>query len=194
MDIIDNRIKEIEKYLKQNLLKKRYKHSLSTALTAKELCKLFKIEVKKGYVGGLLHDIARDFDKDNLLKTVSKDGQSINSEEQEEPDLLHGRAGAVIAKELFNIDDREIIEAIQLHTTGKIGMGDLAKVIFIADYIEPRRKHITKEYLQNLEGKTLNEMFEIVLKSVIDYLGKKEKKVSEKTIQLLEELENERKK
>ncbi|MCL2705746.1 MAG: bis(5'-nucleosyl)-tetraphosphatase (symmetrical) YqeK [Spirochaetaceae bacterium] len=194
MDITDNLIKEIDIYLKRNLLKKRYKHTISTALTAKKLCKVFDIDRKKGYVAGLLHDIARDFDIDNLLKTVLKDGKGINSEEKEEPELLHGRAGAIIAQELFDIDDREIIEAIQFHTTGSIGMGDLAKIIFIADYIEPHRKYITKEYVKNLFGRPLNEMFEVVLKSVIDYLAKKEKKVSEKTLQLLEEFENERKK
>jgi len=194
MDITNNLLEEIDNYLKENLLEKRYKHSLSTALTAKKLCKLFKIESKKGYIAGLLHDIARDFDNENLFKTVSRDGKSIDHEEKEEPELLHGRAGAVLAKELYNIDDREIIEAIQLHTTGSTGMGDLAKIIFIADYIEPRRKHITEKYIKNLKGKTLNEMLEIVLKSVVDYLRKKEKNVSEKTLQLLEEFENERKK
>jgi len=194
MDITNNLIIEIDNYLKQNLLEKRYKHTISTALTAKKLCKVFNMDRKKGYVAGLLHDIARDFDVEDLFKTVSKDGKSIDPEEKEEPELLHGRAGAVIAKELFNIDDKEIIEAIQLHTTGSIGMGDLAKIIFIADYIEPRRKYITNKYVKNLFGRPLNEMLEIVLKSVIDYLAKKEKKISEKTLQLLEEFENERKK
>ena len=194
MDITDSLIKKIDIYLKQNLLQKRYEHTLSTALTAKKLCELFGIESKKGYLAGLLHDIARDFDTENLFKTVSRDGKAISSEEKEDPVLLHARAGAVMAKELFNIDDIEIIEAIEFHTTGSAGMRDLAKVIFIADYIEPRRKYITEEYLENLKGKSLNEMCEIVLKSVVDYLKKKEKTISVKTLQLLEEFENERKK
>ena len=194
MDITDKFIKKVDNYLVQNLTKKRYKHTLSTALTAKKLCKAFNIEKKKGYAAGLLHDIARDFDVEDLFKTIAKDGNAISPEEQQEPDLLHGRAGAVLAKELFNIDDEEILEAIQFHTTGIKGMGDLAKIVFIADYIEPCRKHITREYVKNLEGKQLNEMFEIVLRSVVDYLTIKGKKVSEKTLHLLEEFENERKK
>ena len=194
MDITDSLIKKIDIYLKQNLLKKRYKHTLSAALTAKKLCKLFGVDSKKGYLAGLLHDIARDFDTEDLFKTVSRDGKVISCEEKEYPVLLHARAGAVMAKELFNIDDIEIIEAIEFHTTGSAGMGDLAKVIYIADYIEPRRKYITKEYIENLKGKSLNEMCEIVLKSVVDYLKKKEKTISAKTLQLLEEFENERKK
>ncbi|MCL2791914.1 MAG: bis(5'-nucleosyl)-tetraphosphatase (symmetrical) YqeK [Spirochaetaceae bacterium] len=194
MDITDNLINKIDIYLKQNLLIKRYKHSISTARTAKNLCKLFGIDNKKGYLAGLLHDIARDIDIDDLFKIVSRDGNTISSEEKEDPVLLHARAGAVITKELFNIDDIEIIESIQLHTTGNIGMGDLAKIIYIADYIEPGRKYITKEYLEGLRGKSLNEMFEIVVKSVADYLSKKGHIISTKTLQLLEEFENERKK
>ena len=194
MVITDNLIKKIDTYLQKNLLEKRYKHTLSTAITAKKLCKLFNIESEKGYVAGLLHDIARDFDEEELFKTVSKDGLEITFEEKEDPEMLHGRAGAVIAKELFDIDDAEILEAIKYHTTGNLGMGDLAKIVFIADYIEPRRKYITDEYIKSLENKQLNEMFEIVLKSEIEYLTKKNKNISEKTLKLLEEFENERKK
>ncbi|MCL2294406.1 MAG: bis(5'-nucleosyl)-tetraphosphatase (symmetrical) YqeK [Spirochaetes bacterium] len=194
MDITDNLIQKIDLYLKQHLLEKRYAHSLSTAITASELCTLYNVDAGKGYAAGLLHDIARDFDTDDLLKTASRDGQSLSSEEKDVPELLHARAGAVMAKELFNIDDLEIIEAIKFHTTGSRGMCDLAKIVFIADYIEPSRKHITKEYVKNLENKELNEILEIVLKSMVEYLIKKEKKVSAKTIQLLEDLENERKK
>ncbi len=187
MDITDNLIKKIDNYLKENLSKKRYAHTLSTAITAEKLCKLYNEDSKKGYIAGLFHDIARELDIKELVKTASEDGQGIDYEEKEEPELLHGRAGAVIAKKLFNINDREIIEAIQFHTTGEKDMGNLAKIIFIADYIEPGRKYITRDFLKTLEGKSLDEIFKIVLKSVADYLIKKDKKVSKKTLQLLEE-------
>ncbi len=43
------------------------------------------------------------------------------------------------AKKEFSISDDEVLEAIRVHTTGKVHMSTLDKVIFLADYIEPNR-------------------------------------------------------
>ena len=53
--------------------------------------------------------------------------------------LLHGPAGSVLAKTAFGIDDEEIRGAIYYHTTGRVGMTLLEKIVFLADYIEPNR-------------------------------------------------------
>ena len=37
------------------------------------------------------------------------------------------------------MDDPEILSAITCHTTGKPGMSLLDKILYVADYIEPRR-------------------------------------------------------
>jgi nicotinate-nucleotide adenylyltransferase len=39
---------------------------------------------------------------------------------------------------LFGLDE-EVIQAIRWHTTGRPGMTDLQKIIYLADYIEPNR-------------------------------------------------------
>ena len=39
----------------------------------------------------------------------------------------------------YKIKDMEIINAILNHTTGKPAMTLLEKIVFVADYIEPRR-------------------------------------------------------
>ena len=53
--------------------------------------------------------------------------------------LLHGLAGMVLANTQYGITNREVLEAIRVHTTGKVGMSKLDKIIFLADYIEPNR-------------------------------------------------------
>ncbi|MCP5513921.1 MAG: bis(5'-nucleosyl)-tetraphosphatase (symmetrical) YqeK [Spirochaetales bacterium] len=193
MVITDSLLNQIDSYLKENLSEKRYRHSVSTAVTAEQLCRIFSIDSRKGYLAGLLHDIARELDIEQLTSLSLKDGGAIRDSEKKHPVLLHGRAGAEMVKELFKITDAEILDAVSHHTTGNKGMSSLAKVIFIADYIEPYRAHITQEYLSSLKGKSLDSMLKIVLNSILEYIREESLMVSEISLELLKELENERK-
>ena len=49
--------------------------------------------------------------------------------------------GAAFAQSLFGIDDREILDAVSYHTTGRSGMTTLEKIVFLADAIEPGRDY-----------------------------------------------------
>ena len=46
---------------------------------------------------------------------------------------------AMLAKVKYDIDDEEVLGAIRWHTTGKPNMNLLEKIVYVADYIEPRR-------------------------------------------------------
>ena len=54
--------------------------------------------------------------------------------------MLHGKLGAYYAKEEFNIKDKDVLNAIAYHTTGRPNMSLLEKIVFVADYIEPNRR------------------------------------------------------
>jgi len=186
--ITDSNTINIEKHLRENLTFNRYRHSLSTAKTASELCSLFGYDQTKGFTAGLLHDIAREHKPEEIIALSLSQGENFSEYELQNPVILHGPAGAALIKKYFKISDPEILESVSLHTTGSPGMCKLSKIIFIADYIEPYRKHITREYLNWLKGKTLDEMLKTVLISTIDHLTKEAKIVSESTLKLLEEL------
>ena len=49
-----------------------------------------------------------------------------------------------MAEEKFGVNDPEILSAIACHTTGKPDMSLLDKILYIADYIEPRRYKIQR--------------------------------------------------
>ena len=55
------------------------------------------------------------------------------------PAVIHAKYGAYLAENKYGIQDPEIISAIACHTTGKPDMTTLDKILYIADYIEPRR-------------------------------------------------------
>lgn len=190
----DDLTEKIERYLKETLSDCRYEHSLSVAYTAEELCKRFlpDIESGKGFFTGLVHDIAREYSKEELIEWSKKDGYPIEKWEIKNTELLHGRAGASVLKEKFGVCDEDVLEAVRIHTTGKPKMTGLQKVLFVADYIEPKRRHITPEFMKKLPGKDLDGMVFIVLTATLDYLKGKGKNIAVPALELLKEFEGEK--
>lgn len=188
----DNLISDIEQYLQKNLTEKRLIHSVSTAETSKKLCEKFNLDSEKGYIAGLLHDVARELPEGEMRNLALSDRRGTIKEEEDNFVLLHGRAGAVTAKKIFSVNDESITEAIRLHTTGDSGMCELSKIVFIADYIEPKRKYMTQSFIDSLEGKSLDSMLLTVIYATVDYLREKSRQVSVKTLNLVKELECEK--
>lgn len=182
-------IEEIRAAVKKSVSESRYEHSLRTAKMCKELCKIYGVDENKGYLAGLAHDLCKKMSDEELFKLAKKDGKDISELEKNKPSLLHGRAASIKIQRDFKIFDAEIIEAIANHTFGGPGLCDLAKLLYVADKIEPGREQVTPEYLAHLTKLPLNKMvFEVVTESV-QYLQKKGKKISFVTQKFLEELE-----
>ena len=130
---------EIEAKLKRSLTAHRYQHSLAVAAVAVELARRYGGNEHKAYRAGLLHDCAKGLGNEELLQTALAFGIVRDDIEITCPNLLHGPVGAMLAWREYSEDDAEILTAIALHTLGAEGMGLLAKIIYIADYIEPNR-------------------------------------------------------
>ena len=191
-NITDDSVRQLDSYLKSTLSEHRYHHSLSTARTCRQLAEQFGCDRDLAYFIGLAHDIAREYPDQDLISWAEKDNKPINDLYMARPMLLHGRAGAEVLKEKFGIDDAEILDAIRAHTTGDAGMTKQAKILFIADYIEPERKHITPEFLKGLEGLDLDGMVYAVLMGTLNHLADNGKRVAPEALALKKELENER--
>ena len=53
----------------------------------------------------------------------------------------------------FKIEDEDILQAIKYHTTGRAGMSNLEKIIYISDMIEPSRQFFGVERFARESGK-----------------------------------------
>lgn len=133
---------KIENKLKKVLSEKRYEHTLGVSFTSVCLAMKYGEDIDKARIAGLLHDCAKYLDDDKLISLCKKYDLGISESEKKSPYLLHGKVGALIARKKFQIEDEDIINAITYHTTGRIGMSLLEKIVFIADYIEPQREEI----------------------------------------------------
>lgn len=111
---------------------------------------------EKAAVAGILHDITKKESAAQQLILCEKYGIILDNAEKRNPQLLHARTGAALAKELFGIPD-EVEGAIRWHTTGKPDMTLLEKILYLADYIEPTRDFEGVEKLRELAFENIDE-------------------------------------
>ena len=158
-------IDEMRQELQRRLKKNRFAHSVGVANTAVKLAKKFSADVEKAYIAGLLHDCAREFENNELPAEAEKRGIKIGEVEKFMPLLLHAYIGAKLIKEIYEVDDEEISQAIYRHTVGAKNMSVLDKIIYFADMIEPNRNYPGVEELREL-AETSNNIDEIILKAL----------------------------
>lgn len=133
-------LNEIRKSLEKSLHSKRYQHTVGVEYTAAALAMCYDISLEKARLAGLLHDCAKCLSFEEKIEICNKYQVPVSEVEYQNPELLHAKAGSILAQTKYEINDNDIINAILFHTTGRPGMSILEKIIFIADYIEPGRK------------------------------------------------------
>lgn len=174
----------VKEYIKTHLSKDRYEHSIRVANCARKLAKIYKKTKKTArlsFFAGLSHDICKELSNEKQLEILKKTGEKITFVEKQRINLVHGSTAAYILKTEFNVHNREILNAVKFHTFASPKMKTVAKLIFVADKIEPEREGI--EYLQNLVGKvSLNRLTLEVLRFCMDSTIKKGLKLSPKSI------------
>lgn len=168
--------KELMERVKEKLIftigNDRYQHSVRVMEEAIKLANIYDCDEEKAAIAGLLHDCGKFKNEDELLKSaydfgiIQRDDYSINAS------LIHGTLGAEVARRELHIEDSDILDAIQYHTTGKEDMTLLEKIIYISDYIEPDRNfpgvdEIRRLAYENLDLALLNAM-DKTIKHIID--------------------------
>lgn len=157
--------------LSQVVNEKRRSHSLAVAKTAVALAQHWGVDEYKAYVAGLLHDVARGMSGEELLTAALVYGVTVDEATLAQPILLHGPVGAAQLAEDWGIEDAEILEAVRLHTVPDPAMGDLAKIVFLADMLEPtRRSWPGQEELRRLAEEDLDAAMVRALEETLSYL------------------------
>lgn len=128
----------------------RYAHSVRVARCAENLARRHGVDPRKARLAGMLHDLARLYSAERLLAESAARGMAISDREREHPVLLHARLGEALARELFGVEDREVLSAIAKHTTGADEMSSLDCVVYLADSLEPHRKFPERGLLWDL--------------------------------------------
>lgn len=135
------------------LTPRRLRHCLGVMHMAMLLADGYRnVSMEQARLAGLLHDCGRT--ENNALNALG-----------------HAPAGAQVARRLFGVKDESVLSAIRWHTTGRPGMTELEKVIFVADYIEPFRGHMLHlDKARRIAYTDLNQAVTFMGESTVRYL------------------------
>ena len=150
---------------------KRLRHCLGVEKAARELAERFSLDVEKAGLAGLLHDYAKKVSDEDFLALIDK--YRLN------PDLKnwgnnvwHGMVGIYKIQEDLDLQDSEILRAIEIHTVGAGQMTDLDKVIYVADYIEHNRAFPGVDEAREIAEQSLNKAVAYETARTVEHLAR----------------------
>lgn len=159
---------DVDSLLKLHNRKIVAEHTKAVAEECRIIAERFGIYTELAEVAGLLHDISAVFPFDERLYIANNLGLEIFNEEKEFPLILHQKISAVMAQDIWNINNEQVLSSIGCHTTLKRNYSELDLVLFIADKIKWDQKGIPP-YIEQVE-KGLNISLEHAAYAYINYL------------------------
>jgi predicted HD superfamily hydrolase involved in NAD metabolism len=175
--------KDAKEIVKAKLPEKRYKHSKRVAKTALRMAEIFEADADKCYLAGILHDYSKYDDLGDMYQMVNK--YKLNPRLLAfKSEVLHGPIAAVIVREKFGIEDEEIYQAIKNHTSGRSHMVLVEKIIYVADYIEPKRDQPGVDRIREIvfDDKNLDLALYEITKANLQHLISKNRSIYQNTI------------
>ncbi|XFA99527.1 bis(5'-nucleosyl)-tetraphosphatase (symmetrical) YqeK [Candidatus Izemoplasma sp. B36] len=167
--INEDLVKEIETYLlvKFKNHKKRLKHIYNVKKVAIALGNIYKADIPSVVVASYLHDATKYDEIDsisNLSSNISKG-------------CIHAYTASELARNRFNIQDNDILNAIKYHCSGRINMSLLEKIIFVSDFIEEGREFTSKE-LRDVAKTNIDKAIYLIMIQTKNYLLKNNQELS----------------
>jgi predicted HD superfamily hydrolase involved in NAD metabolism len=117
----------------------RYAHVLRVARLAERLARVHGQDSQRARIAGLLHDLARLYPGERLLRECAERGIAVDAFERANPVVLHAPLSAELARTEFGIDDEATLSAIRKHTVAAATMSPLDEILYLADSLEPGR-------------------------------------------------------
>lgn len=165
-------VEKVQEKLQFKLTPKRFIHTIGVRYTAAALAMRYGLSIEDASMAGVLHDCAKCFTDDELVKKCIKHNLDCTEVEIRNGFLLHAKLGAFYAQKKYGIENEDIISAIRYHTTGRAGMKPLEAVVFTADYIEPGRRPLPHiEEVRRMAFVDIDEAIYQILDRTLGYLG-----------------------
>lgn len=144
---------------------KRFYHCLSVSKEAVKLAKVYGQDEKKAEIAGLLHDVTKEMSTYEQLQIINRFGIIMTDVERLSVKLWHSITAPVYLEKVFGIKDKDILDAVRFHTTGRANMSTLEKIIFVADFISEDRKDQYSD-VENLRGKAYISLEEAMISGI----------------------------
>jgi len=175
------RREELIEAVSRQMPAKRWTHTLGVMETAVKLAGRYGADPDKAELAAILHDLAKGWPVDRQRSFAVERGLA-GEELDYDPELLHAPIAAFVAETEYGVTDREVLDAIRYHTTGRERMTVLDKVVCLADYIEPGRNFPGVEDIRRLAESSLEEALVAGFDSTIAFLIERRKKIFPLTV------------
>lgn len=178
----------LKQILKSRLSEKRYYHSICVADEARRLAIRYGDDPERAYLAGLLHDITKNAPEEEHLQIFHRFGIILTDIEKNAKKLWHAMSGAAYVRNILEIDDPEIIDAIRYHTTARAGMNRFAKILYLADFTSADRDYEDVDVIRRFVDESLEKAFLYALQYSIEDLVKNGRAVHEDTVNAYNEV------
>ena len=131
--ILEERLRQLPKGLQVHIARVRE--------IAANLARIHGLDEEIADLGAAAHDIARATKGEELLKQAQRYHLTIHPVQERLPVLLHGPVAAQWLRIEAGIRNEEIQEAVYWHSTANKGLGTIAKLVFLADKLDPAKIH-----------------------------------------------------
>ncbi|MCM3126151.1 bis(5'-nucleosyl)-tetraphosphatase (symmetrical) YqeK [Paenibacillus provencensis] len=147
---------ELIKAVSEQMPPQRWKHTQGVMETAVILAERFGADPLKADLAAILHDVAKYWPVNEMEKVIRENGlnQDLLLHDKQ---LWHSEVGAFVAERDYGVTDSEVLNAIRWHTSGRVNMSLLDKVVCLADYIEPGRDFPGVHNIRELAEHSLEE-------------------------------------
>ncbi len=169
--------KELQQRVTDLLKPSRIAHVLGCRDTAVELARRWGTDEEDAARAALLHDITKALPPMLQLTLCREYGIVLDAFSRENPKTLHALTGSLVAARIFG-ENKNVVEAIRWHTTGKADMTMLEKIIYVADYMEPNRDFPGVDALRSLAYSDIDKALKLGLEMTLQLLQRQNRQVS----------------
>ena len=151
---------DIHSWLQNNLKPNRYLHVKMVAQAAVELANIYNANPEQMALAAILHDAAKCMSSLELVRYAADNKIQVRDFDDVckfSPSLLHAEVSAHIAKNVFGINDENVLNAIKNHTLGRLNMSLEEKIIFISDMASKDRRRRDSNFVHQASLKSLDE-------------------------------------
>lgn len=121
------------KFLSERLKEKRLYHTAGVIEYGLKINRQLKLDEDKVILACALHDVAKYSSEKDYLGFCRPSDM---------PDsVVHAFLGEYVAANELGVTDKDVLEAIRYHTTGRADMAPLEKLVYVADLLERNRTY-----------------------------------------------------
>lgn len=108
---------------------------MAVGAEARALALRFGDDPDAAETAGWLHDISAVYPNAERVRIARELGVDVLPEEEAFPMIIHQKLSVEVARHLFGVDRRDVLDAVGCHTTLKAPSTRLDRIVFVADKV-----------------------------------------------------------